>query len=114
MRNAVPYDSPNWRSLIAGLKALGWTQQAIADALNCSQGTISQLHTGRHAEPTYSLGVRLLHLYAGATAGHPAPSVQSVRQMDLGAADPAPLHVPGDTNTPAAPGALQIGPVDVS
>lgn len=115
-----------WASIVRGLKKCGWSQLAVAEALGCSQAAISQLNTGRHSEPTYSLGVKLLALHeyvgAGATVKSAAshlPGREAVPQSTVSrtqkCARPTfapPLHVPGDTTTPAASGAVWIGTGD--
>ncbi|WP_312538219.1 helix-turn-helix domain-containing protein [Achromobacter mucicolens] len=58
----LPPVSVEWAPIIRELKDRGWTQQRVADALGCSQAAISQLNTGRHAEPSYAVGVGLLAL----------------------------------------------------
>lgn len=52
----------NWKELIAGLIAAGWTQQRIAAACGVGQSTISDLAAGRAKEPRYRLGAALMQL----------------------------------------------------
>lgn len=102
----------DWASIVRGLKMCGWSQQAVAEALGCSQGAISQLNTGRHADPAYSLGVRLLALHDRVRT-----TVTEAREPLQRDVCPRPLrrgaqHVPGDTNTLPAPDAVWIGSGD--
>lgn len=53
----------DWKSLIADLKACGWSQPKLAERLNCGQATITDLSTGTTTEPRYGLGQRLRALH---------------------------------------------------
>ena len=135
MLDAANSNAVDWASIVRGLKECGWSQQAVADALGCSQGAISQLNTGRHADPAYSLGVRLLALHERVVAKDFATRPERNRaarcaESPLKAiakrfagytpqsfdgfprADSLRRHVPGDTATPPAPGAVWIGSGD--
>lgn len=131
MLNFASGTSVDWASIVGALKSCGWSQKAVAEALGCSQGTISQLNTGRHADPAYSLGVRLLALHGtvlAEAASADAPDPAAIRHAALqsiarrfpnsqpasfdGFPEAADLHVSGDTTTPPAPGAVWIGSGD--
>lgn len=131
MRNFADSNAVDWAAIVSGLKRCGWSQQAVAENLGCSQGTISQLNTGRHADPAYSLGVRLLALHGSVlaeAASADAPDPEPIRHAALqgiarrfpnsqpasfdGFPEAADLHVSGDTTTPPAPGAVWIGSGD--
>jgi len=45
---------------IKALISKKWTQDAIADAIGCTQGTISNIARG--SEPNYALGLRIVEL----------------------------------------------------
>ena len=50
-----------WKNVIADIQARqGLTQPQIAKAAGCAQATISDLATGKTAEPRFSLGQVLL------------------------------------------------------
>lgn len=135
MLDVADSNAVNWASIVMGLKKCGWSQQAVADALGCSQGAISQLNTGRHADPTYSLGVRLLALHERVVTKDLATRPEQHRgarcaESSLRAistrfagytpqpfsgfprADSQRRHVPDDTATPPAPDAVWIGSGD--
>lgn len=52
----------DWKTVLAELKSLGYTQKAIADFCDCAQTTISDLATGSTLEPIHSTGSRILEL----------------------------------------------------
>lgn len=52
-----------WKNVIAEIQSTrGLTQPQIAEAAGCAQATISDLATGKTAEPRFSLGQALLAL----------------------------------------------------
>jgi transcriptional regulator with XRE-family HTH domain len=59
----------DWKSLIADLKAAGYSQPQIADAVGrdmgrpCGQATIAELATGKTSQPRYELGRALERLH---------------------------------------------------
>ena len=53
----------DWKLLIAQLRAIGLTQEAIADYCKCGQSTVSELSTGKTKQPSYSLGESLTALH---------------------------------------------------
>lgn len=67
----------NWTSLIADLRARGWTQAALADRLGCKQPTISDLANGKITNPSYELGARLVEIHATP----PAPPIDAVAKV---------------------------------
>lgn len=57
----------NWKNLIADLIASGMTQVQIATKAGCSQASISELQTGKTAQPNYAIGSALVALHKKAT-----------------------------------------------
>lgn len=54
----------NWQEIINALEQAGLTQVEMAQALDCSQGYISDLKTGRRGKRVdYFFGEKLLALY---------------------------------------------------
>lgn len=60
----------DWKSLIADLKELGYSQPRIAAECDCGQATVNELATGKTLQPRYPLGVALTALHKRATAAH--------------------------------------------
>ena len=50
----------NWQKIIIDLCDSGLTQQEIAAKAGCAQTTVSELASGKTADPRFSLGQRLL------------------------------------------------------
>lgn len=57
-------DDPNWQQIVLSLVAAGMTQTVIADRLGVTQGTVSNLATGRTKSVEWSIGQALLDLQA--------------------------------------------------
>jgi transcriptional regulator with XRE-family HTH domain len=53
----------DWKSLIADLKARGYTQPQIAAECKAGQATIAELATGVTKQPRYELGRALERLH---------------------------------------------------
>jgi transcriptional regulator with XRE-family HTH domain len=53
----------NWVELIADLRSRGWTQNRLADRLGVAQSAISELGSGKTADPRFTTGdaLRALH-----------------------------------------------------
>lgn len=60
----MPAEQPNWPTLIADLTDRGLSQKDIAEKIGCDQSHISDLYTGRQANPRFSVGQALLKLLA--------------------------------------------------
>lgn len=58
----------DWKTIIAELQQLGYTQPDIAKKCHCAQPTISDLAQGKTTEPRYSLGQALGKLHRQAMA----------------------------------------------
>lgn len=58
----------DWKTLIAELVQLGYTQPEIARECRCGQSTISDLANGKSSEPRHSLGEDLKGLLEKAKA----------------------------------------------
>lgn len=53
----------NWKNTIAEIQRLGHlTQPQIAEKVGCSQASISDIATGKTAQPRYPLGAALVEL----------------------------------------------------
>lgn len=52
----------NWQEIIKTLQAAGWTQVRLSVECGCSQGTISDLSTGKNRRPSHKIGKRLEQL----------------------------------------------------
>jgi hypothetical protein len=59
----APKDATRWSKVITELRAVGFTQTAIAAHCGCGQPTVSDLAVGRARDPAYSLGEKLLNLH---------------------------------------------------
>lgn len=53
----------DWKLVITDLQREGYTQPQIAEKCQCSQSTISELYSGRTAQPRFDLGLRLQALH---------------------------------------------------
>lgn len=52
----------DWQNLISRLIQAGMTQRQISDACGCGQSTISDIATGKTAEPGATIALKLLSL----------------------------------------------------
>jgi transcriptional regulator with XRE-family HTH domain len=59
-----------FKKTIHDLMQRGWSQAAIAEHCNASQGAISSLYTGETVDPRYNLAASILSLWKSKT---PAP-----------------------------------------
>ena len=57
----------DWNKIVTEIKAHGLTQAQIADEIGVSVGTLSELCSGKVAEPKWSKGDALLGLHAAVT-----------------------------------------------
>jgi len=48
--------------LVRSLIRAGWSQEAIASAIDATQPTVSRILSGRHKDPRYSVVEKLRHL----------------------------------------------------
>lgn len=53
----------NWAQIIDEIKTAGMTQKEIADVIDVSVGTLSEMKNGKVCEPRWSKGERLLLLH---------------------------------------------------
>jgi hypothetical protein len=53
---------PDFRALVASLKAAGYTQADMAAECGCGQSSISDIATGVTKDPSYSVGAALMRL----------------------------------------------------
>ena len=58
----------DWRELIGALKAAGFTQAQIGEAVGLTQASVSALYRGETADTCYSVGQRLVELHGKVTA----------------------------------------------
>jgi transcriptional regulator with XRE-family HTH domain len=56
-------DEPNWQKILGDLIGSGMTQSSIAARLSVTQGTVSNLVTGRTKTVAWSIGQALLALH---------------------------------------------------
>lgn len=54
----------DWNKIVAEIKETGLTQAQVADAVGVSVGTLSELCSGKVAEPKWSRGDALIALHA--------------------------------------------------
>lgn len=66
----------DWQKIISEVQAeRGMSQPQIAEAVGCAQATVSDLATGKTAEPRYALGAAILGLLGRTQSAEPAPAV---------------------------------------
>jgi len=53
----------DWQNLISDLAQAGMTQAQIAQRVGVTQSLISELSTGKAAEPRYGLAMKLIRLH---------------------------------------------------
>ena len=62
----------DWNKLIVEIKATGMTQEQIADEIDVSVGTLSELLNGKINEPRWSRGDALIALHTRRCMDQPA------------------------------------------
>ena len=76
---AYPLDDTqcmNWQHLIQELIARGWTQKQLAARIGVVQSAISELGTGKTADPKFATGQALVLLHA---SGERYPAAESTK-----------------------------------
>lgn len=66
----------DWKNLISELTQAGMTQAQIAQRVGVTQSLVSELFTGKAAEPRYGLAMKLIRLHRGLKRRKGALSVE--------------------------------------